>query len=90
MELSVVLVRSCETNPFAMAAIELHSSDQPIKTTQLQYFMLGRQWDLLRHQWFIIIGSKSRNLSERSEVMCYDFNGKYHHQVKSELYYYVL
>ena len=85
-----MLVKSCETNPLAMAAIELHSSDQPITTTQLQYFSLGRQWDLLRHQGFIIIGNQSRNLSERSEVMCYDFNAKYHHQVKSELYYYVV
>ena len=51
MELSMVLVR-CETNPSNMAAIELHSSDQPITTTQLPYFMLGRQLDLLRHQGF--------------------------------------
>ena len=69
----MVLVRSCETNPLAMAAIELHSSDQPITTTQLPYFMLGRQWDLLRHQGFIV-GNQSRNLSERSEIMCCDSN----------------
>ena len=77
----MVLVKSYESNPSKMAAIVLHSSDQPITTTQLQYFMLGRQWDLLRHQGFIIIGNQSRNLSERSEIMCCDFNAKYHDQI---------
>ena len=56
MELSMVLVKSCETNPLKMVAIELHSSDHPITTTQLPYIMLGRQWDLLRHQGLLLLG----------------------------------